>query len=65
MLDFLKILNIDFCCTIKGKFHVKNEKNEFGSTDRIVLQKYLNNIYLKKLKIPLHTGESGKRTLAN
>ena len=34
------------------------------NTVRIVLQKDLNNIYLKKLKIPLLTGESGKRTLA-
>ena len=26
MLDFLKILNMGFCCTIIGKFHVENEK---------------------------------------
>ena len=39
-------------------------QHESGTTVRIVLQKYLNNIYLKKLKIPLFTGERGKRTLA-
>ena len=26
MLDFLKILNMGFCCIIIGKFHVENEK---------------------------------------
>ena len=27
MFDFLKILNMGFCCTIKGKFHLENEKD--------------------------------------
>ena len=27
MLDFLKILNMGFCCTIIGKFHAKNQNN--------------------------------------
>ena len=26
MLDFLKILNVGFYCTIIGQFHVENEK---------------------------------------
>ena len=27
MLDFFKILNMGFCCTIIGKFHAKKEKD--------------------------------------
>ena len=81
MLDFLKILNMGFCCTIIGKFLVENRKdlpNRFrpahagrtdGRTDEgnliapeIFYRKLPGG---KKLKIPLLTGESRKRTLAN
>ena len=47
---------------LRGHFKSENQSN---STVIIVLQKYLNNIYLKKSKIPLLTDESRKRKLAN